>query len=210
VPAGIHSGTPKAAATSRIPSKVDRIHLHSGSFVKRTVADQGYNSRREESSHRICSHIPHLPHNCSRPSCRERSGVVRQRGRIGASVPWPTKPWGRRGSVQGFPSGHYGPGVLEEHTGPESRKVLRAQRNGRGQKSAAGRGSRATYFSFGRLGQAPRFPDHPFDLTLSPEFIEGSKGSRNSQGGNAAWQGRGASFDRLRMRTVCVRLNLQD
>jgi hypothetical protein len=68
-----------------------------------------------------------------------------KRGRIGASVPWPTKPWGRRGSVQGFPSGHYGPGVLEEHTGPESRKVLRAQRNGRGQKSPAGRGSRATY-----------------------------------------------------------------
>jgi hypothetical protein len=39
------------------------------------------------------------------------------RGRIGASARWPTKPWGRGGSAQWFPSGQYGPGVLEEHTG---------------------------------------------------------------------------------------------
>ncbi len=33
------------------------------------------------------------------------SGVVRKRGRIGASAPWPTKPRDRGGSVQGFPPG---------------------------------------------------------------------------------------------------------
>ncbi|EHK58603.1 hypothetical protein MAXJ12_03837, partial [Mesorhizobium alhagi CCNWXJ12-2] len=36
-----------------------------------------------------------------------------------------------------------------------------------------------------------------FDLTLSPEFIEGSKGPRNSQGGNAAWQRRNLCQERV-------------
>ena len=43
------------------------------------------------------------------------------------------------------------------------------QRNRRDQKSPAGRGSRATYFKFGRHGQAPRFPNLSKDQWPGPE-----------------------------------------
>ena len=92
------------------------------------------------------------------------SGVVRKRGRTGASASRQTKSRDWRGRVQGFPCRHYGRCVLDEHIGgtgegrgfeacprccraqmPGGVGTGHAQRNGRKQKSPAGRGSRATY-----------------------------------------------------------------
>src|SRR5690606_26946487 len=93
-------------------------------------------------------HPQNLPHNASRPSCRERSGVVRKRGRTGASGGGLTRPAARGGRAQGFPRRHYGRCVLDEHIageampkGPKSprQSVSKAERNGRGQKSPDGR-----------------------------------------------------------------------
>ena len=84
-------------------------------------------------------------------------------GRTGASGDGLTWPAARGGSVQGFPCRHYGRCVLDEHIGgtgegrpPACRGDVRRkcldiatagteQRNGREQKSPAGRGSCATY-----------------------------------------------------------------
>jgi hypothetical protein len=59
------TGTAEGGGGGAAISNVDRIHLRSGAFAKRAVADQWHNSRREDSSHRICSHILSLPHNSS-------------------------------------------------------------------------------------------------------------------------------------------------
>ena len=68
---------------------------------------------------------------------------------------WLTWPVARRGRVQGFPCRHYGRCVLDEHIAkrpmPEGAhssqkaKRIEAERNGREQKSPAGRGVRAMY-----------------------------------------------------------------
>jgi hypothetical protein len=77
------------------------------------------------------------------------SGVVRKRGRIGASGGGLTRPAARGGRVQGFPCRHYGRCVLDEHIAlrpmppgahsPHKAKSIRAERNGRKQKSPDGR-----------------------------------------------------------------------
>jgi hypothetical protein len=56
-------GPPKAVEVALRASNVDRIHPHFGSFVKRTIADQWHNSRRENFRIAFCSHPPPLAHN---------------------------------------------------------------------------------------------------------------------------------------------------
>ena len=102
--------------------------------------------------------LPNLIYSCS--SVLPTGNAVRDGvswGRTGASVLRLTWQQGRGGSVQGFPCGHYGPCVLDEHIGgtgegrpPACRDDVRRkcldiatagteQRNGREQKSPDGR-----------------------------------------------------------------------
>jgi hypothetical protein len=115
-------------------------------------------------------------------------------GGTGASVAWLTWSCARAGSVQGFPPGHYGPGVLDEHKGgpgPGGRSRLSAAatvKPNAGQaksfspgkphsgtdgndKAPAGRGDRATSFYFRRHGLAPRFPTLILSLSKDEEVL---------------------------------------
>jgi hypothetical protein len=81
---------------------------------------------------------------------------------------------------------------------PKGRSAVKAghaQRNGRGQKSPAGRGVRATYFSFG--GSASR-PASRLPIILSHERVEWSKEGQVFLRGQTVKAGRGDE-------EVCVR-----
>jgi hypothetical protein len=89
------------------------------------------------------------PHTLSRSSCGNAGRDGGQWGGAGASGGGLTWPVARGGSVQGFPCRHYGRCVLDEHIAlrpmppgahsPQKAKSIRAERNGRGQKSPDGR-----------------------------------------------------------------------
>jgi hypothetical protein len=89
------------------------------------------------------------PHTLSRSSCGNAGRDGGQWGGAGASGGGLTWPVARGGSVQGFPCRHYGRCVLDEHIAlrpmpqgahcPHKAKSIRAERNGRKQKSPDGR-----------------------------------------------------------------------
>src|SRR5688500_14946404 len=68
-------------------------------------------------------------------------------GGTGASVAWLTWPCARAGSVQGFPPGQYGPGVLDEHAG---RPGTRWQQSASAAATVEPNADKATSFSPGK------------------------------------------------------------
>ncbi len=102
------------------------------------------------------------------------------RGGTGASVMRLTWLRGRGGSVQGFPSGHYGPDALDERIGPGQHRLKMPEpelrRSGTDGIRNRRRGARAAPRIITREARRSRPASRlPSTLILSPELAEGSK-----------------------------------